>query len=296
MQAELLQWIDADGGAHDLAEGSDCPMDGIKGRMMPPLRRDLRSLPGQPGGQLAMVDHDVAVVDVLSVIRGADDVEVLDKVRALVDSLDPVGENEQPRFGKLRSTRGGATRELTCVYRQGMEGDESFVKSRGPTYWRMVLTFEASDPSAGPYWYDSAAIVETFTVGEPATWFPIFPLRLGSSEIFAEGTITNAGVRVWPRITVNGPGDHPVIRDLTTGRVIDLTCALDVGESLSIDTRPFHRGVTRNDGTSLNNCLSPVSDLVFPLVRGANAMRFEMTGATDDSSIVLSYTPRHLSA
>jgi hypothetical protein len=81
--------------------------------------------------------------------------------------------------GALKSTSiDGSQRFLNCRYSGGLEISES-----GQTWQKVVLVLKAFDP----FWYDSTTQVQTFKINEsPGTFFPIFPLRLSSSAVFAD--------------------------------------------------------------------------------------------------------------
>jgi len=79
-----------------------------------------------------------------------------------------------------------------------------------------------------------------------------------------------------------------------TGKTLNLDVTLTAGETVTIDTTPGTRSVTKNDGTNLFGELSATSSL-WALAKGSNAIQLEMSSATSSSSIAYSYERRWLS-
>jgi hypothetical protein len=153
---------------------------------------------------------------------------------------------------------------------------------------RAEVELEASDP----WWYDASDTALDFTLGTPATFFPLFPLRLSASEVFADATVNNDGdVDAWPVWSVTGPGAGLVLRNLTTGKMLSLNRTLSAGEIVTIDTRPRLKTVTLQDGSNL---FSLLSGSLWPLAVDVNAIRVEFTGATSASVVSLRYRRRRI--
>lgn len=286
--SETITWIDADGTSYQLSGQSDRGvLQGLQGRFMPPFRRTEDVVPLQPGARLRDVQADAREVDVPISFKSASATALRTQVRAFLLRFSPARGD-----GKLRVTGpGGDQRELICRYAGGMELDEG-QGVYGAAFQRAVLTFRAVDP----YWYATSATVATYTTGEVATFFPFFPLRISASEIFADATVDNGGdVETWPEWIVTGPGSSIVLRNLTTGKLLSIGTTLADGETATVDTAPGAKKVEKNDGTNLFSTLSSDSSL-WPLERGSNSIRIEMTGATADSSVQLTFTPRYLGA
>lgn len=285
--SETLTWIDADGNSYDLSGQTDREwLLGTQGRFMPPFRFVENEVPLQPGARLRTVKTLPREVDIPLLFKAASETALRTLVRDYLHRFNP-GRGD----GKLRVTApGGDQRELNCRYAGGMqlvEAGEKFGFRQ-----RMVLTFRAFDP----YWYATSDTTDTYTTGTPATFFPFFPLRLTSSTIFASPTINNTGdVECWPVWTITGPGSSIALRNLTTDKLISLSTTLAAGETITIDTRPGKKTVTKNDGTNLYGDLSSDSEL-WPLERGNNSVQIEMSSATSASQVVISYRLRYLGA
>lgn len=281
---ETLTWIDPDGNQYPLTVASDRLVRGrVQGRIAPPVEMTEERVPEQPGARLRQVVNGVREVAVPFGFWGESPAELLVHKRTLTVAMDPTrGE------GRLRSEADdGTQRDLPCRYAGGLELIEDH-----PLRQPAVLVFRAHQP----YWLDVNVQSNTFTTGQTATFFPFFPLRLSGSEVFAGTTIVNDGdVETWPVWDITGPGSELRLVNVTTGRRLELATVLGVGGQVTIDTRPFVKTVTLDDGTNLFGDLSYDSDL-WPLVRGPNAIRIEMVGATADSQVQLTWQRRWLTA
>lgn len=141
------------------------------------------------------------------------------------------------------------------------------------------------------WWYDASDTALSFALGSsPATFFPLFPLRLSSSQVLASTTVNNGGDTVaWPVWTVTGPGSGLTIRNLTTGQQLTVAAALTAGEVLTVDTRPGAKSVIKGTATNLFGSLT---GSLFPLAKGSNTIEISLVGATAASSVGLRYRRR----
>ncbi len=284
---ERWAWITPDGTAHDLHDDANVAvLKGVQGRFMAPVEHVTDDVPGEAGSRLREVRVRDGQVVVPVAVKARDEVELRERLRVWVDRFAP-----DRGDGRLRVTGpAGDQRELVCRYASGLEGDESR-DNRG--YWvqKAAIVLRAFDP----YWYAVSDVAETFTPPAPATFFPIFPLRLSGSEVFADATVDNSGdVDTWPVITIVGPGVHPVVANLTSDERIELDVTLAAGDVIVVDTRPGVKSVRAGDGSNLFGAL--VNSTLWSLRRGSNAVRVEMSGATAASSVRVAHRPRWRSA
>lgn len=288
MAEETFTWIDADGAEQplDIDEGVDVEW-GVIGRFMPPVDFIEEEVPLEDGVRVRRPKVRARDLVLPITVMGATEVELRTRIRTWLSRLNPTR-----GAGRLRVTApDGSQRELHCYYADGMQGNES-IDEAGLVWQRFAVMLRAGDP----YWYDSSTVVVPFTTGEAATFFPIFPLRLSGSEVFAETTVDNTGdVKTWPIWTITGPGSGLVLRNLTTGKELSLSRELSAGETITIDTSPGVKTITLNDGTNLMGEMDDGWSL-WPIERGSNSIRIELTGATEDSSVMLVYRRRYLGA
>jgi phage-related protein len=282
--ADKLYWIDANGTEIPFNSENIKVLKGMQGRNMPPVSFVEERVSFQHGSHLRQANIEARDVDIPLLIKADNEIELRKLVRDITRAFNPLKSD-----GRLRVlSPDGSQRELNCRYSQGMEGQED--RDNKGSYWQtVVLVFRAFDP----FWYDAQTIVETFTTGEPATFFPFLPLRLASSSVFADTTIDNVGdVETYPEWIINGPGENIVLRNLTTGEATSINYSLGLGESITVNTKPFQKTVTKNDGTNLFYTLSDDSSL-WALAEGKNSIRIEMSDSTEQSSVQLSYKNRY---
>lgn len=258
----------------------------VQGLFAPPVALQEDTVPGQPGGRLREMRHETREF-VLPLYFYDDDslTGLWGQLRAAAKTMDP-GRGE----GRIRVTSpGGDQREIRCVVTAGLELNQTQGRESSPTHQRAAVVFRAHDP----YWYATNLSVAEFTAGARPSFFPIFPLRLSAGEVFADVTVDNPGdVATWPVWEVDGPGTDIALRDLGMGQATELATTLLAGQTVTIDTRPGRKTVTRDDGTNLFPQLGG-SDL-WPLAPGSTAVRIEMGGAGDTSVVRLRYQPAYL--
>lgn len=281
---EIVQHIDPDGVITDLEVEW-----GTSGRFMPPVTHDEQEIPGQPGSRWHDVQHGPRSFVLPLWIADAGAAALRALLRDLVGKMDPSrGES------RIRVTApGGDQREITCRYESGLELLERLGETSGPTVQRAPLVLRAHDP----YWYAVSDVVVPFGPQQAGSFFPLPPIRLSSSEVFADVTIDAIGdaPQAWPVWTIQGPGANVVLRNFTTGKSLRLKIALG-GESVTVDTRPGRKLITRHDGTNLWPAVVMPSAL-WSLKRGLNAIRIEMASAVATTSEVqLAYRPCYLTA
>lgn len=279
---ETVTWIDADGASTTLEVEWN-----TSGRFAPPVMFEEEGVPEQSGARLRNVRHGVREFVLPVWIEAATEAALRTAMRDLVKAMNPL---RGP--GKIRvQSPLGDEREITCSYTDGLDMRETIGETSGPLVQRAPVVFRAHDP----YWQAVSDVTDTYSSGDPAPFFPFFPLRLSSSTVFADAAPDNTGdIDAWPVWTILGPGSTIVLRNLTTGYAMELSTTLGSSETLTIDTRPGAKTVTKGDGTNLFTSLSTTSYL-WPLSAGLNSVRVEMSGTTSASSVTLAFRPRYLS-
>lgn len=216
-------------------------------------------------------------------LRADDEVDFRARTRQLVRAMRP-----KAGLGTISvSNETGETRSLGCYCVGGLEGDEATDATLPGAWWKVLLRFFAPDP----WWYGPEQTLEV-GLGEPVTFFPIFPLRLSSSTVQGEFTVDLSGSDApsFPLWTVTGPGTALVLRNETTGREITVDTTLSAGQTLLIDTRPGFQSV-RSGGVNLMGSVGS-DPALWPLVDGVNEISVQLTGATGDSRISAQYVPQ----
>lgn len=175
------------------------------------------------------------------------------------------------------------SRELRCRPRSLKLPRQHDVAQR---WIEAVVEFYASDP----WWYDVSDSSQDFAIGTPATFFPLFPMRLASSDVFADTTIDNTGdVEAWPVWIITGPATSIVLRNLTTGKLLTIAVPLSAGETVTVDTTRGVKTILTNTGF---NAFGLATGNLWPLAEGSNSVRLEMSGATAASTISLRWRRR----
>lgn len=281
MAKEIIIWIDVNGTEHVLTDQEDITITiGPSGRYMPPIETSEEEVPFQYGSIPRQTKVKSREIDLPTEINGQTEMDIRNKLRQLTRIFNPLKGD-----GVLISiSPDGSQREIKCRYQGGLEINES-----GRIWERFVLVLKAFDP----FWYDLSTIVQTFTTGQTTPFFSSFPLRLSSSTVFADATIDNQGdVEVWPEWMIKGPGNDIVLRNLTTGEITHLETSLGIGEWIVVNTKPGEKLVLKSDGANLFPTMTDDSSL-WALQEGSNVIRLEMSSATVDSSIQLSYRHRY---
>lgn len=279
MDKETIIWTDAKGVEYILTDQEDISITiGPSGRYMPPIEYQEEEIPYQPGSQVKQVRVKARTIDFPIEINGITQMDVRNKLRELLRWFNPLKGD-----GRIKSiSPDGSQREINCRYLSGLE-----IKESGQRWERFVLVLKAFDP----YWYDINTMVHTFKINESLdSFFPVPPLRLASSTVFADITIDNTGdVETWPEWIITGPGENILLRNITTGEFTELVTSIGEGETITINTKPLKRNkIRKNDGTNLFHTQTDSSSL-WSLKDGLNSIRIEMTNATVASSVQLSY-------
>lgn len=274
--AETIEYVDAEGGTTTLYK-----VRGAAGRWMPPVLINDSAVPGDHGTRFRGCRFDAANPIIPILIDGATPEAYRAAIRDIVSAVNPL-----KGVGTLRATFGSEVREQRAMYADGLDHPEDF-----PLHGQPAVMFRAFDP----FWYDPITVTGTFTAGTTSGFFPIFPIRLSSSEVFSDATFVNDGdAEAWPVWTITGPGSGLVLRNLTTGKILSLTRTLAAGDVVTIDTTPGVKTVELGDGTNLFANLTDRQ--LWPLVRGTNSVRIELSGATGATSVAYTYQRRWASA
>lgn len=286
---QTFTFIDPDGVEFplttDLGTGTNVEF-GVEGRGMPRVESVIERVPQQSGGRRRETTFGVREVVVPLELLGASASDLRVRLRALLRAFDPTRGDSVLRC----VAPDGMVRQIGCRYDSGMEVVESL--DLLGNVQRAAVVFRAADP----FWYDTAVTGQSFGPTQ-AFFFPILPLRLSGSEVYASADVINDGdVLTWPTWTITGPGNNPVLRNLTTGKRIDLTgVSLAAGESINVDTRPGRKTVSSGVGANLYGSMTTTSSL-WPLVKGTNTIRLEMSASTPATSLALSFQRRWLGA
>lgn len=288
MVKEFLQWIAVDNAVTRL-DGSTYYLatDGRQGAYAVPASIVADVVPQQPGQREKYVQVGANQIKVPLVIFAPDEGTLAQVRRALKWAMNPTR-----GVGILRSTAAdGAVRDLNCRLTDGLRGDETLDSNRGAGWTFVGLIFDASDP----YWYDSQFTTLNFSTAAPVNFFanPFLPLQISSSGILSNFSVYNSGdALTWPVWTITGPTTGITLTNNTTGESLVSTLTLTGGQSLTIDTRPYIKTVTRDNGSNQFSTISTSSSL-WALQTGNTSVSVTLAGTTGASSLQLQYKQRY---
>jgi len=213
----------------------------ILGRAMEPYDIISREIPFEPGAEFDFSRAETRIMVVPLMVLGSNQGEVIDNLEALADAFNP-----DLGVGQLKLTRGGTTRVINCLYDGGLNN-----VALGTVTAEGKIRFRADDP----FWYADATVNDTFISGTPATFFPFFPLSVSNATVFSDEVLYNNGkVPVFPSWTISGPGDDPILKNITTGKTLALSgVTLGVGVDYH-KHQGGHRGKPRRGKFFLFSC------------------------------------------
>lgn len=274
---ESLTWVAPD--------GSSLPwptqlLRGMAGRGLPPIEVVTRQVPQRAGAVRVAARHLERTISIPLLLDG--DVSThRTLLRSWGRALNCVAGTGTLRFDLVDGTQ----RQIAASFVGGLELAED-------VGW-MTLA-DAQFLCHDPYFEDVSETSDQVAGGTIAsTFFPFFPLRLSSSEIAAELTVSNSGdVEAWPVITVRGPATNPSILNVTAGKTLALTGSIGAGETVTLDSRPGAKTVRRQDGVNLYSSLTTAQ--WSPLTVGSNRVRLEATGTTTDTLVSVRWRRRWL--
>jgi len=279
-------WITPDGETLDLTRFTEgfAVIKGMSGHLAPPVEVRREVIPGRAGAITRNVRHGVREMAVPLWAQAADWDALQALLARLVRYMDPVaGEGIMRFLGK-----DGRVSELACRCVAGLGLDRA--GEQGPSNHKLMAIFQADDP----YWYGDWTTIP-FSGADPAEWFNILPLTLGSSTVLGEVEIdTKSDVETWPVWTIVGPGSAPSLINVSTNRALSFkpTASLTAGQALIIDTRPGIKTVIGPDDANWRPLL--VQRALWPLAKGINKVNLAMVGSTPESYVSLAYRRRSL--
>lgn len=283
-----VTFINAEGTALNLNDGLNTWITiGVANDLMPVFSFQERTSPLIPGSLISSVRVEPRDLVIPIILLEEDRNMALARARQMISILDPrLGD------GRLLVANGDETRVLICRLKDGFASDGSGNEQFSDNM-RLMLTFRASDP----FFYALNSIV--LTAGQnfaPKNFFPIFPVLFSQSSVSTNANLINSGnENAWPIITITGPGNSFLITNVTIGKKIEVTTAINAGEVITIDTRPRTRGVRDAFGVNRFSLLTALSSF-FPMKKGDNSITIEISGGDVNTLVTVEYTPTYLSS
>lgn len=186
-----------------------------------------------------------------------------------LDSLEDAWGGDEYRFDSesyttLRMKRGGRTRRM-----YGRPRRFSATTKRSTSGWVPVT---ADFQCIHHHYYDDLPKEVTVGLVPPTTGgFTVpftVPFGVTGTSGSRTGTLTVAGKKPsWPIYTIHGPITYPIIEMVGIGK-IPMPISLSDTQFVVIDTRPWVRRVTRNDGVNMAGAIdvfaSALKDMYIP--------------------------------
>lgn len=244
--------------------------------------------PGRSGVQLQDVTIEPVEIELPFRVRGSNAADLWGRLRGLRTAFNPMRGD-----GLLRVTApDGIQRDMKGRFIEFVVKEDkgsSFYSDNSPSFQDILLVFKGFEG----VWLSTSTFQKTFTTGTVANFFPILPMRLASSAVFASDSITNNGdIDTPPVFTITGPGYNISLKNLTTSKTISFyPLILSVGETLTIDCEAGT--VIKNGSIDVYSTLDWGSSLWY-LQPGENIISIEMNGSTANSSVVISYKERFI--
>lgn len=194
-------------------------------------------------------------------------------------------------YTTLRMKRGGRTRR---VY--GRPRRFSATTIRSTLGWVPVT---ADFQCIHHHYFDDSTKESTVTIVPPTTGgftVPFYvPFSVTGSSGSRTGSITVNGKHPsWPVYTIYGPITYPIIEMVGIGS-IPLSISLSELQSLEIDTRPWVRRVTRNDGVNLAGLIDPFASALKDMYIPPGTWNFLLKGIdpTGTSYLTINWLDAH---
>ena len=270
--------------------GTPVPVAAIEGLGQPPVRSQDVEPPSEDGLWLGRDYYSGRLLRIDAGIKTPGDqttaLNVLAQLQA--DAADPALRQQAGSTMNLRLKFPGRD---TRVVRGRLRKLEPDLSNSIHGWIPLDVEFQAADHLYYADTEQSTSIPLSVLEGGGFTAPIVAPIVVEASGEDRPGTITVDGTApAWPILTVNGPCANIRITHTATGRVLELKTTIPAGESVTIDTRPTWRTVTRSGGGTLT--LTPASRIdAFTLPPGVSQVQWTATDPTNTASLDVRWTP-----
>jgi hypothetical protein len=224
------------------------------GAVAPPINLVEQRVPFQPGSMFQYMDIQPRDVELGVMVIGSDASDLRNKVRTLASKLIGVDGALYARYTD------GSERRLYCMYKEGLEGEETKNTMGAGYFQKVILVFRAFDP----FWYKTGHCESKSTQnfiqyknnGDRESW----PM------IWVEGKATNPDLAIWKVGT--GEPDEGAASRLKVNTIINDT------RRLIIDTK--RKMITLDDGTNLYGSIDSVANNFQPVPNDGGTYNFDI--------------------
>lgn len=278
-----------DGVEYSLDDGTLCFLQGDVGWGMPPVRRIVGRGPLQHGETDRGYRLEAREGTLVLFITGQSRDDMYDKRSQLLSIFRPDASPVRVRWTT------GVVRQIDGFFVGGMEMSSD---DRPGFNQRLAITLRCPDPT----FYDPAARAVVFSLGGGSDTLTVpltVPLTVGASTINSLSVINYQGNWLsYPyRIRITGPIDDPVVKNETTGDVLDFTgTTIEVGDWYDIDLRYGHKTVVDSNGVNQINKLVAGHDLATWHIAAnqENSVRVTGQGITQATKVTINYYDRYV--
>lgn len=209
------------------------------GAQAPPASLVEQRVPFRPGAMFQYMDIQPRDVELGILVKGNDPSDLRDKIRELTTKLLGVDGALYARYTD------GSQRRLYCMYKEGLEGEETSSTMGAGYFQKIVLVFRAFDP----FWYETGLVVS-----RSASDFAYY-LNNGDHDAYPivviDGRCSNPDLAIWQ---TGGTGEPPA----GSPERLRVNATINSSRRLFINTK--QRTVLLDNGTNLYGSVDPVSN------------------------------------
>lgn len=209
------------------------------GAQAPPASLVEQRVPFRPGAMFQYMDIQPRDVELGILVKGNDPSDLRDKIRELTTKLLGVDGALYARYTD------GSQRRLYCMYKEGLEGEETSSTMGAGYFQKIVLVFRAFDP----FWYETGLVVS-----RSASDFAYY-LNNGDHDAYPivviDGRCSNPDLAIWQ---TGGTGEPPA----GSPERLRVNATINSSRRLFINTK--QRTVLLDNGTNLYGSVDPGSN------------------------------------
>jgi hypothetical protein len=209
------------------------------GAQAPPANLVEQRVPFRPGSVFQYLDIQPRDVELGIMVKGSDPSDLRYKIRDLTTKLIGVDGALYARYTD------GTERRLYCMYKEGLEGEETSSTMGAGYFQKLVLVFRAFDP----FWYSTGLVASRY-----ASEFAYY-LNDGDYDAYpivvVDGRCSNPDLAIWQ---TGGPGEPAE----GSSQRLRVNTAIASTRRLFIDMKK--RTVQLDDGTNLYGSVDSVSN------------------------------------
>lgn len=190
----------------------------------------------------------------------------------------------------------GSWRHIRAVYHGGLDPHEDELDD---LMWSRQAHDSLEFWAPEPHFEGPEISMSWRLAADPVPFYPLYPLRVASSQVGGSATITSPGdAASYPIWEITGPGT-PVVSNETTGQSWAFGEEIPAGTTVTVDCRPPsvapETGLTAVDQNGVDWWDRFVGfPTLWEIPPGETRLAAQMVGATPDTRLRLRFAPRYL--